>query len=104
MMRTEYDLNDKWRAYAGLGSRHASEIGLYSAPVLRNEPRDAKAGRMDTNRVIASFSGFNTCFVSHKVNFGYFAVTMKDKTAWRMGASAARPEVNVYVTHSVEKP
>ena len=111
MARTEYDLTENWTAYAGLGAQHAHEIGLYSAPEIYNQAGDAKAGRLDTNRIIDAFSGmaglrgnFDTGFVSHKVNVGYSAVTKEDKIAWRMGSRAARPDVNIYDTQNVPKP
>lgn len=111
MARAEYDLSDSWTVWAGLGAQHAHEIGLYSGPELYNRAGDAKAGRLDTNRLIDAFSGmagvrgnFDTGVVSHKVSVGYSAVTKEDKIAWRMGARAARPDVNIYDTQPVEKP
>ncbi|HAT7514052.1 TPA: TonB-dependent receptor plug domain-containing protein, partial [Kluyvera ascorbata] len=94
MVKTEYDLTDNWTTYAGLGAQHAHEIGTYAAPKLTNVNGNATVGRLDTNRIIDSFSGmggirgsFNTGVVSHKVNVGYSAQIRRDATAWRMSDS-----------------
>lgn len=111
MLRMEYDIVDKWTAYASLGAQHAHEIGLYSASKLIDREGNATAGRLDTNRYIDTASGmagirgeFATGFVSHKVNVGYSAKTQNDKTAWRMSNSADNPLVNIYDTQQVPPP
>lgn len=57
MLRMEYDIVDKWTAYASLGAQHAHEIGLYSASKLIDRAGNATAGRLDTNRYIDTASG-----------------------------------------------
>lgn len=86
MLRMEYDIVDKWTAYAALGAQHAHEIGLYSASKLIDRAGNATAGRTDTNRYMDTASGmagirgeFATGFVSYKVNVGYSAKTQNDK-------------------------
>ncbi|WP_316532907.1 TonB-dependent receptor [Klebsiella michiganensis] len=111
MLRMEYDIVDKWTAYAALGAQHAHEIGLYSASKLIDRAGNATAGRLDTNRYMDTASGmagirgeFTTGFVSHKVNVGYSAKTQNDKTAWRMSKAADNPLVNIYDTRPVAPP
>ena len=109
MARAEYDLTDDWTAYAAFGGQHAHEEGLYSVPKVLNENGDATVGRMDTNRIMDSWSGmtgvrgdFATGFVSHKVNVGYSATIKRDKTAWRM---ASKPgNVNIYDPEDLPVP
>ena len=111
MVKTEYDLTDNWTTYAGLGAQHAHEIGTYAAPKLTNVNGNATVGRMDTNRIIDSFSGmggirgsFDTGVVSHKVNVGYSAQIRRDATAWRMSDSNKNPTINIYNSHDVNMP
>ncbi|MEY6760074.1 TonB-dependent receptor [Kluyvera ascorbata] len=111
MVKTEYDLTDNWTTYAGLGAQHAHEIGTYAAPKLTNVNGNATVGRLDTNRIIDSFSGmggirgsFNTGVVSHKVNVGYSAQIRRDATAWRMSDSTKNPTINIYNSHDVDMP
>ncbi|MBC1185282.1 TonB-dependent receptor [Kluyvera sichuanensis] len=111
MVKTEYDLTDNWTTYAGLGAQHAHEIGTYAAPKLTNVDGTATVGRLDTNRIIDSFSGmggirgsFNTGVVSHKVNVGYSAQIRRDATAWRMSDSDKNPTINIYNSHDVDMP
>lgn len=111
MVKTEYDLTDNWTTYAGLGAQHAHEIGTYAAPKLTNVDGTATVGRLDTNRIIDSFSGmggirgsFNTGVVSHKVNVGYSAQIRRDATAWRMSDSDKNPTINIYNSHDVNMP
>lgn len=111
MVKTEYDLTDSWTTYVGLGAQHAHELGTYAAPKLTNVNGDATVGRMDTNRIIDSFSGmggirgsFDTGAVSHKVNVGYSAQIRRDATAWRMSDSTKNPTINIYDSHDVDMP
>ena len=111
MVKTEYDLADSWTTYVGLGAQHAHELGTYAAPKLTNVNGDATVGRMDTNRIIDSFSGmggirgsFDTGVVSHKVNVGYSAQIRRDATAWRMSDSTKNPTINIYNSHDVDMP
>lgn len=111
MVKTEYDLTDSWTTYVGLGAQHAHELGTYAAPKLTNVNGDATVGRLDTNRIIDSFSGmggirgsFDTGVVSHKVNVGYSAQIRRDATAWRMSDSTKNPTINIYNSHDVDMP
>lgn len=111
MAKAEYDLSDSWTTYAALGAQHAHELGIYGAPKLTSINGDATIGRLDTNRIIDSFSGmgglrgnFDTGAVSHKVNVGYSAQTRRDATAWRMSNSKTNPVVNIYDNHAVPMP
>ncbi|MFH7827102.1 TonB-dependent receptor [Kluyvera chengduensis] len=111
MVKTEYDLTDSWTTYVGLGAQHAHELGTYAAPKLTNVNGDATVGRMDTNRIIDSFSGmggirgsFDTGVISHKVNVGYSAQIRRDATAWRMSDSTKNPTINIYDSHDVDMP
>jgi TonB-dependent siderophore receptor len=109
MAKAEYDLTDSWTTYAAFGTQHGHETGLYSAPKLVNANGDATVGRLDTNRLIDTYSGmggvrgnFDTGPVSHQVNIGYAAQVRKDATAWRM--SSNNPTTNIYDNHDVAKP
>jgi iron complex outermembrane receptor protein len=109
MARAEFDMTDDWTAYAAFGGQHAHEEGLYTVPKVLNKNGDATASRMDTNRIMDSWSGmtgvrghFDTGFVSHKVNVGYSANIKRDKTAWRMASDPAR--VNIYHPQDVSVP
>lgn len=111
MWRSEYDINDSWTAYTGLGAQHAHELGLYSAPRLQDESGNATASRLDTNRISDTMSGmagirgnFDTGFVSHKVNLGYSAQTKEEKIAWKMSKLADNPLVNIYHPYPVNPP
>jgi iron complex outermembrane receptor protein len=111
MWRSEYDINDSWTAYTGLGAQHAHELGLYSAPRLQDESGNATASRLDTNRISDTMSGmagirgnFDTGFVSHKVNVGYSAQTKEEKIAWKMSKLADNPLVNIYHPYPVNPP
>ena len=110
MAKAEYDLTDSWTTYAAFGGQHAHETGTYSTPKLLNRAGDATVSRMDTNRIVDSWSGmagirgdFDTGPVSHKVNVGYSARIQKDKTAWRM-ATKNLPTTNIYDNHNVYEP
>ncbi|ELN2735064.1 TonB-dependent receptor [Pluralibacter gergoviae] len=110
MAKAEYDLTDSWTTYAAFGGQHAHETGTYSTPKLLDRAGDATVSRMDTNRIIDSWSGmagirgdFDTGPVSHKVNVGYSARIQKDKTAWRM-ATKNLPTTNIYDNHNVYEP
>lgn len=109
MVKAEYDLTDSWTTYAAFGGQHAHETGTYSTPKLLNRSGDATVSRMDTNRIIDSWSGmgglrgqFTTGPVSHQINAGYSARIQRDKTAWRM--SVNNPTTNIYDNHNVERP
>lgn len=109
MLKAEYDLTDSWTTYAAFGGQHAHETGTYSTPKLLNRAGDASVSRMDTNRIVDSWSGmagirgnFDTGPVSHRVNLGYSARIQKDKTAWRM--AKVLPTTNIYDNHNVDKP
>ena len=111
MWRSEYDINDSWTAYTGLGAQHAHELGLYSAPRLQDESGNATASRLDTNRISDTMSGmagirgnFDTGLVSHKVNLGYSAQTKEEKIAWKMSKLADNPLVNIYHPYPVNPP
>ncbi len=111
MWRSEYDINDSWTAYTGLGAQHAHELGLYSAPRLQDESGNATASHLDTNRISDTMSGmagirgnFDTGFVSHKVNLGYSAQTKEEKTAWKTSKLADNPLVNIYHPYPVNPP
>lgn len=109
MAKMEYDLTDSWTTYAAYGMQHGHEQGLYSTPKVTNVNGDATVSRMDTNRLIDTYSGmggvrgnFDTGPVSHQVNIGYSAQMRKDATAWRM--STNNPTTNIYDNHDVPKP
>lgn len=109
MAKAEYDLTDSWTTYAAFGGQHAHETGTYSTPKLLNRDGDATVSRMDTNRITDGWSGmggirgnFDTGPISHKVNVGYSARILKDKTAWRM--ATVLPHTNIYDNHNVDKP
>jgi hypothetical protein len=111
MWRSEYDINDSWTAYTGLGAQHAHELGLYSAPRLQDESGNATASRLDTNRISDTMSGmagirgnFDTGFVSHKVNVGYSAQTKEEKIAWKMSKLADNPLVDDLCTLGTKEP
>ena len=109
MAKAEYDLTDSWTWYGAVGAQHSHEIGLYASPAVSDASGDAQYGRLDTNRISDAFSGmtgirgnFTTGFVTHKVNFGYSAVTQAVKTAWRYGAGSV--DTNIYNTPTTAVP
>ncbi|MFH8134086.1 TonB-dependent receptor [Pantoea osteomyelitidis] len=111
LAKAEYDLTDNWTLYGGLGAQHSHELGDYASPTLTDADGDATIGRLDTNRIINNFSGmagirgsFDTGFISHKVNFGYSAVTKRDNTAWRMAYGDNAESTNIYHTDDVANP
>lgn len=111
MAKAEYDLNNYWTVYGGVGGQHSHELGDYASPTLTDANGDATIGRLDTNRIINNFSGlagirgsFDTGFVSHKVNFGYSAVTSRNKTAWRMAYGDNVENTNIYNTSNLPNP
>lgn len=111
LAKAEYDLTDSWTLYGGLGAQHSHELGDYASPTLTDANGDATVGRLDTNRIINNFSGmagirgsFDTGFISHKVNFGYSAVTKRDNTAWRMAYGDNVESTNIYHTDDVPNP
>ena len=111
MWRSEYDINDNWTAYTGLGAQHAHEEGLYSGAKLVDKSGKATASRLDTNRISDSVSGmagirgnFATGFVTHKVNVGYSAMTKNEKIAWKMSAAKDNPVTNIYHNTGVDAP
>lgn len=111
LAKAEYDLNDSWTLYGGLGGQHSHEIGDYASPKLTDADGDATIGRLDTNRIINNFSGMagirgnvETGFISHKINVGYSAVTKRDNTAWRMATGDNVESTNIYHTSDVSNP
>ncbi|MDL4914555.1 MAG: TonB-dependent siderophore receptor [Enterobacterales bacterium endosymbiont of Blomia tropicalis] len=111
MAKAEYDLNNYWTVYGGVGGQHSHELGDYASPTLTDANGDATIGRLDTNRIINNFSGlagirgsFDTGFVSHKVNFGYSAVTSRNNTAWRMAYGDNVENTNIYNTSNLPNP
>ncbi|MBZ6395439.1 MULTISPECIES: TonB-dependent receptor [Pantoea] len=107
--RAEYDLSDRWTAYAGLGAQHAHETGNYGTPKLLNREGDATISTFNTNRVQDNMSGmaglrgnFDTGFISHKVNVGYSALTTNAKNAYNMSLTSAN--TNIYHPDDVAAP
>lgn len=111
MAKAEYDVTDNWTVYGGAGAQHSHETGDYASPALKDADGTATIGRLDTNRIINNFSGmagvrgnFDTAFITHKVNFGYSALTSRNNTAWRMAYGANAENTNIYDTTNVPNP
>ncbi|WP_094848328.1 TonB-dependent receptor [Bordetella genomosp. 9] len=107
MLRTEYDLTDRWTAYAAVGGNHAREDGSYSS--LRvNESGAGTASRMDSvydQDTVGTMFGvrgkFDTGPLKHAVNLGFSSVYLKKRAAYE--TSAAFP-TDLYDTPSIAKP
>ncbi|MRT40060.1 TonB-dependent siderophore receptor [Enterobacteriaceae bacterium RIT702] len=110
LAKAEYDLTDQWTAYAGLGAQHTHEVGNYGIPKILDSAGNATIGRFRTNRVQDNMSGmvglrgdFTTGPVTHKVNFGYSAMTANAKNSYRM-SSGNDANVNIYNPQDVAEP
>ncbi|WP_051376886.1 TonB-dependent receptor [Burkholderia sp. WSM2232] len=76
MLRGEYDITPNWTAYAGIGSRHTTELGQYETPTY--DAGATTAYRMNTlfkENAISAQVGvrgtFNLGPVSNQVNAGW---------------------------------
>lgn len=110
MLRGEYDLDNHWTLYSGVGMSNTDEIGNYSVPKLTTVgDGSATLGRLSSAYIAQSTSSmagirgnFDTGPVKHEVNMGYSGVYTKAKVAYTM--SKYDYATNIYNTPVVDFP
>lgn len=110
MINGEYDLNDNWTAYAGIGAKHTRENGVYSSLYVGNDG-SGRTGFLypphdeDNKSAVAGLNGrFNTGPVSHQVNFGLSGMWGEQRSAFEAILVANRPVGNLYNPIQVPRP
>jgi iron complex outermembrane receptor protein len=95
MVRAEYDVTDRWTAYAAIGGNHAREDGSYSSLTV-NGDGVGTASRLDvpyesdTYGMMAGVRGkFDTGPLTHSVNAAFSSVYLKKRSAFTFGSSFA---------------
>ncbi|ARP85875.1 hypothetical protein CAL13_06385 [Bordetella genomosp. 9] len=95
MVKAEYDLAERWTAYAAIGGNHAREKGSYSNPTVDGDGV-GMAGRLDvpyesdTYGMMAGVRGkFETGPLAHSVNAAFSSVYLKKRSAYTFGSSFA---------------
>ncbi|PWD63330.1 TonB-dependent siderophore receptor [Pectobacterium parmentieri] len=92
MLRGEYDLDNQWTLYSGIGMSNTEELGNYSTPKLAAVgDGSATLGRLSTAYIAQNTSSlagirgnFDTGPVKHEVNLGYSGIHTKAKVAYTM--------------------
>jgi iron complex outermembrane receptor protein len=109
MLRTEYDLADRWTAYAAVGGNHTREKGSYSSPDV-DENGTGTASRMDSvydQDTVATMFGvrgkFDTGPLTHAVNAAFSSQYLKKRAAYTMSDFAGFP-TSIYDPAPVAKP
>lgn len=110
MLRGEYDFAQDWTLYGGVGGQYSNETGAYGSPKLTGVSDGAATmTRMDVNNITDSYSGmfgvrgkFDTAFVSHNVNLGYSATTLRRKAAF--DTQKELKDTNIYETIDIPAP
>lgn len=110
MINGEYDLNDNWTAYAGIGAKHTRENGVYSSLYVGNDG-SGRTGFLypphdeDNKSAVAGLNGrFNTGPVTHQVNFGLSGMWGEQRSAFEAILVANRPVGNLYNPIQVPRP
>ena len=110
MINGEYDLNDNWTAYAGIGAKHTRENGVYSSLYVGNDG-SGRTGFLypphdeDNKSAVAGLNGrFATGPVSHQVNFGLSGMWGEQRSAYEAILVANRPVGNLYNPIQVPRP
>jgi iron complex outermembrane receptor protein len=93
MVRAEYDLADRWTAYAAIGGNHARENGSYSSLTVDGDGIGT-ASRLDvpyesdTYGMLTGVRGkFETGPLTHAVNAAFSSVYLKKRSAFTFGSS-----------------
>ena len=110
MINGEYDLNDNWTAYAGIGAKHTRENGVYSSLYVGNDG-SGRTGFLypphdeDNKSAVAGLNGrFATGPVTHQVNFGLSGMWGEQRSAYEAILVANRPVGNLYNPIQVPRP
>jgi iron complex outermembrane receptor protein len=107
MLRAEYDLTERWTAYAALGGNHARENGSYSSLTVDGSGAGT-ASRMnvpyesDSYGTMLGVRGkFDTGPLTHAVNVAFSSVYLKKRSAYTLSAPFA---TDLYDTPHVASP
>ena len=110
MLNGEYDLNDNWTAYAGIGAKHTRENGEYSSLYVGNDG-SARTGFLysphdeDNKSAVAGLNGrFNTGAVSHQMNFGLSGMWGEQRSSFEAILAANRQPGNLYNPIQIPRP
>ncbi|MDO7929438.1 TonB-dependent receptor [Pseudomonas sp. KFB-139] len=111
MLNGEYDLNDNWTAYAGVGAKHTRENGVYSSLYVSDASGTARGGFLypphdeDNKSVMGGLNGhFATGPISHQVNFGLAGVWGEQRSAYEALYVANRFPSNLYNPVQATRP
>lgn len=111
MLNGEYDLNDNWTAYAGVGAKHTRENGVYSSLYVSNKDGAARTGFLysphdeDNKSAIAGLNGhFATGPVSHQMNFGLSGIWGEQRSSYESIQVANRQPNNLYDPVQISRP
>jgi iron complex outermembrane receptor protein len=95
MLRAEYDLTERWTAFAAVGGNHARENGSYSSLTVGGDgigtgSRLDVPYESDTYGMMAGVRGkFETGPLTHSVNAAFSSVYLKKRSAYTFGSSFA---------------
>ncbi|WP_404821299.1 TonB-dependent siderophore receptor [Pseudomonas huaxiensis] len=110
MVNGEYDLNDNWTAYAGIGAKHTRENGEYSSLYVGNDG-SARTGFLysphdeDNKSAVAGLNGrFHTGAVSHQMNFGLSGMWGEQRSSFEAILVANRQPGNLYNPIQIPRP
>ncbi|CAM3912854.1 TonB-dependent siderophore receptor [Bordetella bronchialis] len=108
MLRAEYDLTDRWTAFAAIGGNHAREKGSYSSLTVDGDGvgtasrLDVVPYESDTFGMMGGVRGkFDTGPLKHSVTAAFSEAYLKKKAAYTFGSSFA---TDLYDTPSVPYP
>jgi iron complex outermembrane receptor protein len=111
MLNGEYDLNDNWTAYAGVGAKHTRENGVYSSLYVSNQTGAARTGFLysphdeDNKSAIAGLNGrFTTGPITHQMNFGLSGIWGEQRSSYEAILVANRQPNNLYNPVQVPRP
>lgn len=111
MLNGEYDLNDNWTAYAGVGAKHTRENGVYSSLYVSDASGTARGGFLypphdeDNKSAMGGLNGhFATGPISHQVNFGLAGVWGEQRSAYEALYVANRFPSNLYNPVQATRP
>ncbi|MFK7702331.1 TonB-dependent receptor [Pseudomonas caspiana] len=111
MLNGEYDLNDNWTAYAGVGAKHTRENGVYSSLYVSDKSGTARGGFLypphdeDNKSAMAGLNGhFNTGPVTHQMNFGLSGIWGEQRSAYEALYVASRFPGNLYDPVQAPRP
>jgi iron complex outermembrane receptor protein len=111
MVNGEYDLNDNWTAYAGVGAKHTRENGVYSSLYVSDKSGTAKTGFLysphdeDNKSAMAGLNGhFDTGPVTHQMNFGLSGIWGEQRSSYEAILIANRQPNNLYDPVQIPRP